>query len=592
MLGGLPGARASGSRSASARALRLALGSLWATSAVLAGVEIALFAAEPPQPWVVYLFPAVAVVDTTAGVLAWERRPSNGMGAILCLGGLVVLLAGLLNTTVPALAAIGLVLAAAPIGAVFHALLAFPSGRLNARLPAALVALGYVITIGLQSPRYLFSSNPPPLDVFEFAHRPDLVHAGVLVQNICGALVLACGALLLARRVYRASAQQRRVLGPVYLYGIAAILFLELAANVLPPLLGIGPNTVFALQMAVLAGVPGAFALGILRGGFARSGEIEELGVWLGSTEGGRPGLGDALAATLGDPSLELLFWLPERGYVSAAGVPVPLPRLGSARAAVEVELADQRIGAISYDAELIADPELVRAGGRVIAIALERERLTAALLASRESLRESRARIVEAADRERRRIAQDLHDGLQGRLVTLAIRAGQLAADPTARAFEPALTGLRTGLEQASGELRSLVQGVMPALLLERGLYAATEDLVDRLPVPARLDLRPGESDAPIPQRVASTGYFVVAEALTNAVKHSQARELAVTLARDNGTLRIEVHDDGVGGASVTAGTGLRGIADRLDVLGGRLEIDSPQGEGTRLRAEVPCAS
>jgi signal transduction histidine kinase len=582
----------SGLRSASAKSLRVAVGFLGGTAAVLVGVEIALFAAEPPQPWVVYLFPAVAAVYVSAGVLAWDRRPSNRMGAILCWGGLVVLLAGLLNTSVPALAAAGLILAAASIGAVFHALLAFPSGRLNGRLPAALVALGYVITVGLQSPRYLFSHNPPPLNVFELAHRPDLRHAGVLVQNISGGVVLACGALLLAHRVLGASTAQRRVLGPVYLYGIAAILFLELAANVLPPLFGIRPETVFGLQMGALAGVPAAFVVAILRGGFARSGEIEELGVWLGSTGGGRPGLRDALAAALGDSSLELLLWLPERGYVSADGVSVQLPRLGSGRAAVEVELADERVGAISYDAELIADAELVRAGGRVIAIALEGERLTAALLASRESLRESRARIVEAADRERRRIAHDLHDGLQGRLVTLAIRAGRLAEDPDARGVELDLRGMRSELEQASGELRGLVQGVMPALLLERGLYAATEDLVDRLPLPTRLALRAGEPDLPLSQLVESTGYFVVAEALTNAIKHSQARELAVTLARENGTLRIEVADDGVGGATVTAGTGLRGIADRLDVIGGSLQIRSTPGQGTRVLAEVPCAS
>jgi signal transduction histidine kinase len=592
VLSGSRGARGSGSPSASVRALRAALGSLWVTASVLAGVETALFAAEPSPPWVVYLFPAVAAAYATSGVIAWGRRPSNGMGPVLYLGGLVILLAGLLNTSVPALAAAGLVLAAAPIGAVFHALLAFPSGRLNGRVAAALVALGYVITIALQSPRYLFSRNPPPLDAFELGHRPTVVHAGILVQNISGGVVLACGALLLAHRVLRASTPQRRVLGPVYLYGIAAILFLELAAHVLRPLFGIGPNTVFGLQMAGLAGVPAAFVSGILRGGFARSGELEELGVWLGSTEGGRPGLRDALAATLGDPSLELLFWLPDGGYVSAAGEPVCLPRLGSGRAAVEVELADQRIGAIAYDGGLIADPELVRAGGRVIAIALERERLTAALLASRESLRESRVRIIEAADRERRRIARDLHDGLQGRLVTVAIRTGRLAADPAARTVASELTGLREELEEASGELRDLVQGVMPALLLERGLYAATEDLVDRLPVPTRLALAPGESYVPLPQRIESTGYFVVAEALTNAVKHSQARELGVTVARDDSTLRIEVTDDGVGGASVAGGSGLRGIADRLDVLGGTLHIRSPEGQGTWMLAELPCAS
>ena len=367
------------------------------------------------------------------------------------------------------------------------------------------------------------------------------------------------------------------MLGPLYVYGIATILFLEIAVNVLPHLFGIGPLTVFGLQMAALAGVPLAFGLGVLRGGFARSGEIEELGVWLGSADAGRRGPQEALAATLGDHSLE-----PCSGSANM-GTPPPmegrpkLPRLGSSRAAVEVELAGRRIGAITYDAELIAAPDLVRAAGRVIALALERERLTAELLASRASLRESRDRIVQAGDQERRRIARDLHDGFQGRLVALAIQAGRIGTDPAARAVQPQLTELRTELQRATDELRALVQGVMPALLLERGLYAATEDLVDRMPLPTTLELDGTTASAPLPQTVESTSYFVVAEALTNAIKHSQARELAVTLARDDGTLRIEVADDGVGGATAESGYGLRGIADRLDVLGGRFARRKP---------------
>jgi signal transduction histidine kinase len=207
--------------------------------------------------------------------------------------------------------------------------------------------------------------------------------------------------------------------------------------------------------------------------------------------------------------------------------------------------------------------------------------------------VRESRARIVEAGDRERRRLARDLHDGLQGRLVTLSITAGRLAADPSAGAVSAEVTQLRKGLDTAADELRALVQGLMPALLVERGLYAATEDLVDRMPLPTRLSLPGAQAATALPEAVESTGYFVVAEALTNAIKHSRARELAVTLARDNGRLRIEVADDGVGGASVAGvGSGLRGIADRLDVVGGLLRIESLPGEGTRLLAEVPCAS
>ncbi len=152
------------------------------------------------------------------------------------------------------------------------------------------------------------------------------------------------------------------------------------------------------------------------------------------------------------------------------------------------------------------------------------------------------------------------------------------------------AAADVSVGLEAAGAELRRLVQGVMPALLIERGLYAATEDLVDRIPVPTRLELPDG--DGALPDSVQSAGYFVVAEALTNAIKHSQARELTVRMGRVDGHLEIEVCDDGVGGARLGGGTGLSGIADRVDVLGGRLRVESRPGEGTVVRAEVPCAS
>ena len=256
----------------------------------------------------------------------------------------------------------------------------------------------------------------------------------------------------------------------------------------------------------------------------------------------------------------------------------------------VEVELAGNPVGAIIYDPMLIADAELVRAASRVVSLALERERLTVELLTSREALRASRARIVEATDRERRRIARDLHDGLQAQLVLLALRTGRIAADPAAAAFADQAAELQSGLVAASDELRRLVQGVMPALLIERGLHAATEDLVDRMPVPTRLEAT--RVDGPLPPAVESIGYFVVAEALTNAVKHSRARQVVVRLERVDGRLEIEVRDDGVGGARLGGGSGLSGIADRLDVLGGRLRVHSSPGGGTALLAEVPCAS
>jgi signal transduction histidine kinase len=157
----------------------------------------------------------------------------------------------------------------------------------------------------------------------------------------------------------------------------------------------------------------------------------------------------------------------------------------------------------------------------------------------------------------------------MQGRLVLLALEAQRIAGDPTAS--EPvteAATSLRAGIDDAAGELRRLVHAVMPASLIERGLSAATEDLVDHVPVPTRLEL--GVEDGTLSPAVESTAYFVVAEALTNAVKHSHAHELAVRLALADGNLLIEIDDDGVGGAQPGHGVGLRSLADRVDVASG----------------------
>jgi signal transduction histidine kinase len=585
------GGRAAG-RTSSAQSLQLALTLLAIGTLFLAGVEVALLLHRPSAPiWVLLLFTAVGVEYVLAGLLAWARRPSNRTGPLLCLGGLTLLAAALENLDVPGLVAVGLILAAAPIGVTLHVLLAFPRGRLDKGMALGLVVAGYLITVVLQAPRYLFSNVAGPLGVLQVADRPELVHLGTVIQNSASVVVIVLTAIVLAHRLRGATAAQRRTLLGLYAYGIAAILLLEVAVHVLPALFGFGPITVFVFQISATAGIPIAFVAGVLCGGFARAGEIEELRAWFEIEHRERLHYRDALASALGDDSIELRFWLPERlSYVDAFGSDVKLPEVGSGRGAVEIELAGIRLGAIEYDALLIGQPKLVRDAGRVISLALERERLTDELTSSREALRESRARIISAADRERDRIARDLHDGLQAQLVLLSISAGRIAADPAAAATAEEARQLRLGLEAAGAELRRLVQGVMPALLIERGLYAATEDLVDRMPVPTRLEL--SYPELALPEGVQRAGYFVVAEALTNAVKHSRARELAVNLERDNGHLRIEVRDNGVGGARPGDGTGMRGIADRLEAIGGRLLIHSPPGEGTVVQARLPCES
>ena len=393
-----------------------------------------------------------------------------------------------------------------------------------------------------------------------------------------GALVLAT-AVVLVHRLATGAAGTRRTLGPVYAYGAVAVVGVWGALHVLR-WLHVSALVLPLVQILLLAGVPVAFVAGVLRGGFARTQELRELATTLGRDPAGRAELGRALARTLGDPSARVLFRVPAPAdsddWVDASGTTVGQP--GTGRARTPIEVGDRTVGALDYDRTLFADDTEVRAASGVVALAVDHERLTVELLAGRAQLRESRLRLLEAGDRERRRLAQDLHDRLQGRLVLLAITAD----GPDGR------DALRRGIDEAIDELRRIVQGVMPALLLERGLTAAVRDLAARSPLPVDVEID-AEVGRDLPASVESTAYL--AEAVTNAVKHASAARLAIGLERCGPTLRVRVADDGVGGA-VPSGTGLQGTIDRVTALEGSVRLDSPPGHGTRLVVELPCVS
>jgi signal transduction histidine kinase len=579
-------------RSPVAGSLGAALTAVAAAAALTGAIEFALYPSSGAGPaWLLDLFTVGGLVYVAAGLVAWWRRPSNRLGAIMAGGGLSWLAVALANTGVSVLVATGLVLATLPLAVVMQLLLAFPTGRL--RTPAArwAVAAGYVTAVVLQVPLYLFTPAASPAGVLAVADDPSLASAGTWLQRGAGLSVMLVTALILAARLRRAAPAQRRVLLPLDLYGIIALLLTPLAPDLIQPLTGMPPVVTATVQLVVLGLVPVAFTAGMLRGGFARTGEIQELGTWLGGHAASRPALDRALARALGDDSVQLAYWVPgQQAYAHADGKPLILPVSGSGRAAADISLDGRLIGAIIYDVTLLDDPGLVLAAGRVVAIAVDRQRLTAELLASQEALRESRARLVEAADRERRRIAQNLHDGLQTKLVLLALEAQQLAGQPgVSAAAAGAATALRERIDGAAAELRELVHAVMPAPLIERGLGAAAEDLADRMPLPTLVDIG---VDGDLPDAVSATAYFVVAEGLANAIKHAQASELGIRITRDQDILLVEVRDDGVGGAAPGHGMGLRSLADRVDVLGGRLLVTSQAGLGTSLRAELPCAS
>ncbi len=219
------------------------------------------------------------------------------------------------------------------------------------------------------------------------------------------------------------------------------------------------------------------------------------------------------------------------------------------------------------------------------LAVSLDNAQLYSELAASR-------ARIVAAGDQTRRQIERDLHDGAQQRLVSLALELRMAQAEVSADAGELRMR-LDHAVEQASGaleELRDLSRGIHPALLTEGGLGPALRAIARRSLIPVQLDLRLEERLA---DRVEVSAYYIVAEALTNAAKHSRASAVIVTVERDSadGVLRLEVTDDGVGGADFTGGTGLVGLKDRAEALGGHIDLHSPDGGGTALLVKLPLS-
>ena len=313
---------------------------------------------------------------------------------------------------------------------------------------------------------------------------------------------------------------------------------------------------------------------------------------WWSSSSARRPApIRDALARTLGDPTLELALWLPERrSYVDASGRPFELPAPEADRAVTVLGPTDAPVAALIHDPVLLERRRLLHAAGAAARLALENERLQAELRAQLAELRASRKRIVSAGDEERRRLERDLHDGAQQRLLSLGLALqlarGKLGAD--ANGAGELLTEADGELRAALDELRELARGIHPAVLTEQGLGAALRSLAERSPVPVKINASP---ETRLPAAAEAAVYFLVSEALANVAKYARASRVRVNVARTNGQVLVEVDDNGIGGADPSRGTGLRGLADRLHSLDGELRIDSPSGRGTSLRATIPCA-
>jgi len=535
-----------------------------------------------------------------AGLIAWSRRPSNRLGVLMVAAGFALLLRqlryshdALAFTTFFLLGELGYALVA-------HSALAYPSGRVMDRAERWLVRIGYVTVVLFPLAVLLFygATAPPPGFTFLPEESLLLVAASAdAVRQIHEAYtVVFFGVLampfiaLIVRRLAKATPRARRMLAPLLLAAIAVALravFEVVFTFVDAPF---AYEYLFWWQVVAFVALPGALVAGLVRSHLARA-TVGDLVVQLEQTP--PDGIRDALAKGLGDPTLEVVFWLPERRtYVDRTGDPVELPPEGGARAVTRLEHDGEPLAALVHDASLLDEPELIEAGAAAARLALENARLSAAVQAQLTTVKDSRARIVAAGDEQRRRIERDLHDGAQQRLVALALelRTAQRqlggTADPE---LERVLSSAVGELQLAVDELRELARGVHPAILTEDGLAAALESLVTRTPIPAVLEEAPEERFAP---EVEATAYFVACEALANVVKHSGATKATIRAVLHDGRLVVEVADDGVGGAHALNGSGLRGLMDRVEALGGRLRIESPAAGGTHVIGEIPCGS
>ena len=591
------------------------------------------------NPSIPYVDLAVGLAYAGTGLAAWRRRPGSRVGPLMTAMGFAWFIGAWGNLTdwnvlrqafLPVFDHSAkydvfrgaLWFEALNQAILVHLILAFPSGRLGSRPARVVVGAGYsnVLVLGFVRAatfdifglKDLGFARQGVLGLWIDYHR---YQAATRVYQAVWVAILLAVVVILVRRWLMASRPTRRMLSPVWFAGSVVAVSVavqaptilgslsswqvgvcctgELAPSAIP-LVFIPAGVQQALFWVARGGqilVPVAFLFGLMRMSFARAGVgdlVRELG------ESPAPGrVRDALARALGDPSLELVFWIPgSEEFVDIEGRSAAMPTMRSDRSVSVIEGDDGPLGAMIHDPALDDQPELIRSVGAAARLAMENERLHAEVRAQLEEVKASRARIVSAADQERRRLERDIHDGAQQRLVNLSL-ALRMAQDRLESGNDPAATAaLREASEElktALAELRELARGIHPAILTQEGLAAALQSLAERSAVPAMVVEAP---DRRLSAGVEATAYFVVSEALANAAKHAGASSVQVRACLDDGLLRVEVADDGAGGAvpDGAGGSGLRGLVDRVEAASGRLVVDSPPGGGTRLVAEIPC--
>ncbi|MGZ4217679.1 MAG: sensor histidine kinase [Solirubrobacteraceae bacterium] len=552
---------------------------------------------------------AMAAIPLAVALYAWRHRAQARFGTLL-LGFNGVWCVSLLASSSSALVySVGRVFGWIAVLLLACVMLAYPSGRLTTRLDRSLALAAAAIVAILYLPTALLVDRYPtpspfascdlhcPRNAFMvIRHEPAWI-GGVLspVRDVLVVGILIVVAARLGQKIRGANSLVRRTLAPLL---AAAVGWLALMASTMI-VRRIDPHstTTHALAWLLAIAVPGvavAFVIGIARWQVFVNAAAHRASAMLRRLPR-PPDVQNALAEAFEDPGVKLGHWAHEsRAWVATDGRLLEVPREGSGRWLTEVRDGDRRVAAIEHDAVLRDEPAFIDTAVSLARIAIEGERLTARSTEMLRELRASRARLLAAADSERRRIAQDLHDGAQQRLVALRIELEVAAAkaelDNAAEAAT--LREFGTEIEEALEDFRSMTRGIYPSVLSDRGLADALRSAALRSPIPTTIAV--GEL-AEYPPEIATAVYFCCAEALQNVAKHAHgATRARITLGERNSTLRFSISDDGPGfnADEVRLGAGMINMRDRLSVVVGELTIRSSPGGGTRISGRIPLTA
>jgi len=531
------------------------LGLLWLAGGVVGlTAEWVGFGWADPRHWIPDL--AVGWTFIGCGLVAWARRPASRTGPLMAATGFTWFVGNFASVGVAAVAWVAGHMVYLHRGPLVQLVLTYPSGRPSSRLVRGAVVVGYAVAV----------ITP----IWQSAGATILL-AGLLVAICARDYVAAVGPFRRARLIALQAAA-----------GLSLVLAGTTAARLLLPLEQVSGPTLLVYKLALCVLTTGLLA-GLLVALWQRA-VVTDLVVELGEARSGT--LHGELSRALGDPTLEIGYWLPDRAeFVDAEGHPLRLPAPGSGRSVTTVKREGQPVAALVHDPAVLKDPGLLEAVASAAQLAAANARLQAEVRARVEELAASRRRILAVRDEERRRLERRLHDKAEARLGELAVTLRRGQRSTTDQRTREQMARAEDQLARTLEELRRLSHGLHPRVLAEHGLAGALAALAKDLPVPVDINV----PSTQLPEQVAVAAYFVCAEALANVAKHAAAAHVAVAVTSSDGRVRVEVADDGVGGADPARGSGLRGLADRVETFGGTLQVESTSGHGTRLAAEIP---